>query len=365
MSRLPVARSAVVVAAIAAVAAVVVAAGVAAAPAGDPCFAPDPAAVAHRLGFSAGERPLALRAPDGGSLSARGCGSCHAEVYADWQTTRHRAAWDNAVFLDGLRREPLARCVHCHAPLVEQKREVGPLRGRPFSPSSSSSLVHEGVTCAVCHVRDGRVLTTRPVRPDAATPMHDVVIEPALKDPAFCASCHQFGFSGSDVLMQGTWSEWRAFADAGGQGTCQGCHMPGGRHLFRGAWDRDLLRDSLVVDVDRGADGLALVLRSRGVGHHFPTGDLFRHLTVEVSDVDRAGFDDDGAFVAVFRVGRTFGGEGLDKRVVEDTSLVPGEPRRVPLPPSTRRWRVRYHYAEARHERADVVAPVVIAAGSR
>ena len=341
----------------------VVAVGVAAAPAIAPSFAADPAAVASRLGFTAGERPLALRAPDDGSLSARGCGSCHADVYADWQTTRHRAAWDNAVFLDGLTREPLARCVHCHAPLVEQKREAGPLRGRTFAPSPSSSLLHEGVTCVVCHVRAGRVLTTRPVRPDATTPMHDVVVEPALKDPAFCASCHQFGFTGSDALMQGTWSEWRAFADAGGQGTCQSCHMPEGRHLFRGAWDHALLRDSLVVAVDRNADGTALVMHSRGVGHHFPTGDLFRHLTVEVSDVVRDGVDDDGAFVAVFRVGRTFGGEGLDKRVVADTSLVPGVPRRVPLPSSTKRWRIRYHYAEARHERAGVAAPVVLASG--
>jgi len=363
MSRLLLAVRVAVVAVVSAIAAAVVAA--APAPAASPTGLLDPATVAARLGFSAGERPLALRAPDGGSLSARSCGSCHTEVYADWQTTRHRAAWDNAVFLDGLAREPLARCVHCHAPLVEQKREAGPLRGRTFPPSSSSSLLHEGVTCAVCHVRGGRVLTTRPVQPDAATPMHDIVVEPALKDPAFCASCHQFGFTGSDALMQGTWSEWRAFADAGGQGTCQSCHMPGGRHLFRGAWDHELLRQSLVVDVDRGPDGVALVLHSRGVGHHFPTGDLFRHLTVEVSDVVRAGVDDDGAFVDVFRIGRTFGGAGLDKRVVEDTSLEPGVPRRVPLPSWTRRWRVRYHYAEARHERAGVVVPVVIAAGSR
>jgi hypothetical protein len=147
--------------------------------------------------------------------------------------------------------------------------------------------------------------------------------------------------------------------------------MPGGRHLFRGAWDHELLRQSLVVELDDGDDGVdgvdgpALVLRSRGVGHHFPTGDLFRHLTVEVSDVVRAGADDDGAFVDVFRIGRTFGGTGLDKRVVENTSLVPGRARRVPLPPSTKRWRIRYHYAEARHERDGVVAPVVIASGLR
>ena len=73
-----------VVVGVAGVIAGAIAAGVVvAAPAIAPSFAPDPAAVASRLGFTAGERPLALRAPDNGSLSARGCGSCHADVYAD------------------------------------------------------------------------------------------------------------------------------------------------------------------------------------------------------------------------------------------------------------------------------------------
>ena len=371
-------------------------AGVASVAAADDRATPDHAVadvadVARRLGFSSGERPLVVTAPNGGSLSARACGSCHRAVYDDWQTTRHRAAWDNAVFLDGLGREPLPRCVHCHAPLLEQKREAGPLRGRQFTqltrqpteistesepvppgptPTPAPGLLHEGVTCAVCHVRDGRVLTARNVAPDDGTPMHPITIEPALKDPAFCASCHQFGFSNSDALMQGTWSEWRAWSDVGGQGTCQSCHMPGGRHLFRGAWDQDLLRRSLQVTVTRGP---VLELRSVDVGHHFPTGDLFRHLTVEAaSNTGNDGNDgnddgddgDDGAFVDIARIGRVFGGTGLDKHVVEDTSLIPGVPRSIHLPPGSRRWRVRYHYAEARHEAAGVVAPVVIAAGT-
>ena len=310
--------------------------------------------VSRRLGFSAGDRPLVIQAPNQGSLSARACAACHQAVYDDWQTTRHRVAWDNVVFLDGLGREPLPRCVHCHAPLLEQQREVGPLRGRRFTSPSTTGLLHEGITCAVCHVRDGRVLTTRPVTPDAATPMHPITVDKALQDPAFCASCHQFGFSNSDVLMQGTWSEWRAFNAGGGQGTCQSCHMPGGRHLFRGAWDHDLLRRSLQVTVTTGR---VLELRSIDVGHHFPTGDLFRHLSVEVAG-------DDGAFVDVDRIGRVFGGVGVDKHVVEDTSLVPGVPRLVSVPPSSTRWRVRYHYAEARHEDAGVVDAVVIAEGT-
>ena len=104
--------------------------------------------------------------------------------------------------------------------------------------------------------------------------------------------------------------------------------MPGGRHLFRGAWDVELLRRSPHVDVvdgvglGDGVDGRALVLRSVDVGHHFPTGDLFRHLTVEVcadghiNDADADKNDD--AWRDVFRIGRVFAGQGPRKRVIAD-----------------------------------------------
>ncbi len=326
------------------------------------------AAVATRLGFSAGAAPLVVTAANGGSLSARACAACHADVAADFATTRHAAAWSNPVFQDGLRREPLQRCVHCHAPLVQQKLQAGPLgiaAPRPptttTSASIETSLLHEGVTCVVCHVRDGVVLVAGDVVRKDNTPMHPVRVEPALKDPALCASCHQFGFSDSDTLMQDTWGEWQRFAAGGGVGTCQSCHMPGGRHLFRGAWDVELLKRSLHVDVVDDGDRRALVLRSIDVGHHFPSGDLFRHLTVEVDD-RTADRDTDRGWRDVFRIGRVFAGQGLHKRVVEDTALQPGVSRRVALP-TKGPWRVRYHYAEARHERAGVVVPVVIASG--
>ncbi len=325
--------------------------------------------VATRLGFSAGAAPLVVTVANNGSLSARGCGSCHSAQYTDWSSTRHSVAWSNAVFVDGLKREPLPRCVHCHAPLLQQKVEAGPLgAGRPRPPSSSltaaaqaTSLLHEGVTCVVCHVRDGQVLVAGPVTRADNTPMHPVRIEPILKDSQFCASCHQFGFTDSNVLMQNTFGEWQAFAAGGGVGTCQSCHMPGGRHLFRGAWDVELLKKSLQVEVHEDVDSSVvgarvLVLRSVDVGHHFPTGDLFRHLTVEVADGD--------GWLELLRIGRTFAGFGHDKHVVSDTSLVPGVPVRVALPRgATSAWRVRYHYAEARHEAAGVVDAVVIAAG--
>ncbi len=313
------------------------------------------------FGFSSGARPVDAVAANGGSLSARGCAACHKDVVDDWGSSRHAVAFSNSVFLDGLRREPRARCVHCHAPLREQRDELGPIARAPTLAPTSTSLLHEGVTCAACHVRDGAVLVAKAVvRRDRDMPLHDVVVTPALRDPTFCASCHQFGFTNTSTQMQGTYDEWRRYADGGGAGTCQSCHMPGGRHLFRGAWDVDLLRRSLVVDVVALAGALTstqreVSLRSRDVGHSFPTGDLFRHLTLE------AQVDDNWIDVATF--GRSFGNEGRSKQLIADTSLQPGQAQTKTLPARSTAWRVRYHYALARHEDSGVVAPVVLAGG--
>jgi hypothetical protein len=127
--------------------------------------------------------------------------------------------------------------------------------------------------------------------------------------------------------------------------------MPGGRHLFRGASDHALLQRSLVVDVA----GLVLTVRSRGVGHSFPSGDLFRHMTVEALD--------DGAWVDVATFGRSFRVDGLVKSLDRDTSLQPDVPQSVSLPPSSSAWRIRYHYALARTEARGVATPVVVAEG--
>ena len=139
--------------------------------------------------------------------------------------------------------------------------------------------------------------------------------------------------------MQSTYSEWVAYRRAGGAETCQGCHMPQGRHVMSGAHDVELLRGALAVAVSDGA----LTVTSVGVGHSFPTGDVFRHLTVEVREDGGAP----GAWRVVARLGRRFDtrldGETLLARKVEtaDTSLRPGEARVVRLPAAAKSWRVR------------------------
>ena len=109
-----------------------------------------------------------------------------------------------------------------------------------------------------------------------------------------------------------------------------------------------------------GCGGARLTLASVGVGHGFPSGDLFRHLTVEVRP---AGDEREEAWRVIDRMGRTFetrldgsdpaGLQGRDRRY----RAGPGVPRVVRLPrtPGELVWRVRYHYGSERDEQRGLV----------
>jgi hypothetical protein len=188
----------------------------------------------------------------------------------------------------------------------------------------------------------------------------------ALREASFCAGCHEFLghdlVDGRTVLngekLQTTWSEWSAWrASGGGEATCQQCHMPGKAHTFRGAYDLEYLRGALALRVERERGRWVAVVESRGVGHAFPTGDVFRHLVLWADDT------------SVMRFGQTFalkmspetGGATLKRTA--NTSLQPAVPVRVPLPKGTRRVRVTYHYA--REEPSVELAAVPVRESSR
>lgn len=311
------------------------------------------AATSVQLGFSEGIHPLRIAAGEPG-LSASGCTVCHAKEGREWARSRHRYAYSNEIFLLGYTQEPSARCIGCHAPLVEQARELEDaqegLRGT-VAAVPPGALVHEGITCAVCHVRDGAVLTARPV----SGAMHAVTPLPELRDSRFCANCHQFRFTrrgkhGRSELgspMQTTYDEWQAYLEGGGSKTCQDCHMPGGSHAFLGAHDEETLQGALRMEVDECQSRVRVW--TVDVGHQLPTGDVFRRLTLDVrlrsGEVRR---------LAVF--GRRFAStEELGRHLVEDTSLHPGRTEEVEIPTDAASVHLRYHFLAEDSEDARVL----------
>lgn len=314
-------------------------------------------------GFSQGLAPLPLR----GAPTAAECGSCHEEEHAEWSSSRHRQAHTSPLYQAGLVAEPAAFCVNCHSPRPDQAAEVlpelaafaarDPSRHLPALASRPTPRAEDGVDCAACHWRDGEVLGTD----DLSWGPHRVRADSALTDGTLCMGCHEFSMPVftdgavqlTDTPMQSTWTEWAAWRDAGGQASCTDCHFPGGDHsVVHGAHDRDGLRDAIALDATWNAGEATFTLKSVGTGHALPTGDLFRHLTLEV---DQDGFTPIAWWGRRFET--TFDALGTPhKREVEDHRLQPDTPERVTaLLPVGTRWRLVWHDGNADDEARGLV----------
>jgi hypothetical protein len=256
------------------------------------------------------------------SLSAAACAGCHAEVHADWAASRHGHAWTNAIFQREYRDRPLEWCVHCHAPLREQLDQVR--RG-------GGPLADEGVNCATCHLRDGRMVS----RTHAPGSPHDTLARADFGGPAFCAGCHQFNFP---IIREETVTGYTAHPmqetvhqhDAGPYAArpCLDCHGAGqARHAFPGGHDASMIARAISLEACREAGALEVRLTNAGAGHNVPTGDVHRHLVL------RAWLPDAPERLAERVLGRRFepapdGG----KRTVADTTIPPRQTRALRFP---------------------------------
>jgi hypothetical protein len=166
--------------------------------------------------------------------------------------------------LDALSGPNMADCLSCHAPRAEVAD-----RWRDLGAGAADQLA--GVDCATCHVRAQLRLGPRDL---AITPHGAVQSLPLFRQAEFCAPCHQFDATGLSVNgkpLENTLEEWRASRYARAGTTCQTCHMPDGRHDFRGIHDPEMTRLGLGVDARRTAEGLAVRVGNRGAGHALPT----------------------------------------------------------------------------------------------
>lgn len=275
------------------------------------------------------ERPMDTRviSPALGTLRAEECGTCHQDAYQEWKTTIHARAWTDPYYqvdwvFDG--RQQL--CNNCHIPL-DRQQEVRVLGFRDRdkwepvlapNPDFDPVLQQEGVTCAGCHLREGKILGPRG-SPDAPHPVEK------FSDPnALCLRCHVVQGERWDTFYRlppcGTIAEIEA-----GQGRLEGrsgeysvrnpaaagcvqCHMPAvkspsgagsaasvvRRHTWRGGHDPETVRSALTASLsDSVASGggriAELMLTNTGAAHFLPTGTPDRHLTVRLRALDAGG----------------------------------------------------------------------------
>lgn len=253
-------------------------------------------------------------------LDAQGCATCHAAIAEEWSKSRHALAWTNSIFQREYSARPQAWCVNCHAPLATQQQDLAGARAA------------QGVDCATCHVRAGKLVSAR----RAPGSPHATVADASFGTPAFCADCHQFTFP---VLeggvaqamtrhpMQTTVASFRAGPFANERDGCMTCHGSKTNHAFPGAHDPGMREAALDVTWCKRDAALAIGVRNANAGHTVPTGDIHRHMYLRVwrSSAPEAMFQ------AFF--GRRF--ESADdggKRTVWDSTIAPGETKRFDVP---------------------------------
>lgn len=306
--------------------------------------------------FSSGARPIDTGDTPPAMLRAETCAPCHERQYAQWKRSRHAAAWTNGLFQRDYRQSRRAWCRNCHIPLAAQQRAWA---------AGDATLAEQGVNCAACHVRDGRIVA----RARGAGSPHDTAVDAAFGTAEFCAGCHQFAFPRFDggafagytsEPMQDTVAQFRR--NPRRPASCLACH--GGGHRFPGAHDPAMLRRALAFYVCRDGAAVRATVTNAGAGHNVPTGDVHRHVVV------RAWYSTAPERLRDAFFGRRFAlaGDGT-KTTIWDSTIPPGATRRWRIdpaalgPPATAREplnvELRYVYANREDIADEVGEPVV------
>ncbi|MBI3752605.1 MAG: hypothetical protein HY266_00980 [Deltaproteobacteria bacterium] len=233
------------------------------------------------------ERPIALQTHQNDfALYPEECGQCHKDQYTDWKDSLHSKSVGPGLMgqLNPFQDTQFAQsCYFCHAPMEEQTEMKGQkARGKGQeeyikNPSFDNKLKLSGVSCSVCHLREGKVYgPMRRVKGQGSRVRdnHDGFIEKDFFEKAeFCAACHQLdeGYELNGKLLVNTYREWKESIYGKNNVTCQNCHMPDRQHLWRGIHDRETVLLGIRIKSVRLEKGARLIITNSGVGHYFPT----------------------------------------------------------------------------------------------
>ena len=234
-------------------------------------------------------RPLASQGEPPGrwsaverSLAPADCGQCHSAQLTDWQTSRHAHSFSPGLVGQLLTLDPgaTAECMQCHAPLDEQRAAFETARGAGAAATADGpGIASAGNSCGGCHLRAYRHFGP-PQRGSAATgpsetdAPHGGVFRTALFEKGqYCGSCHQFAAETAvnGKPLENTVVEWEQSAQAAHGITCQSCHMPDRRHLWRGIHDPGMVASGLTPRFTVDAAHARFEIINTGVGHAFPT----------------------------------------------------------------------------------------------
>ena len=194
--------------------------------------------------------------PSANFTDGKNCGSCHAEIAAQWKTSTHAlASFTNPIYrvsVDKLREDrgtaPSRMCASCHDLALLTS---GAMDEQVIAADDPRS--HAGVSCTTCHsavhaTRDGNgSLTLRadevfPSSPEESTlEKHRArVASPVLRTAELCGTCHRSFLAAetgnpSAFFGMDDYGAWQHSAWAGSPAErpdhvatqdCRACHMP-------------------------------------------------------------------------------------------------------------------------------------------
>lgn len=220
-------------------------------------------------------RPAAAE-PAVAFTTSRSCRDCHAEVYAEWESSQHAGSWTNPAVRALSNDFANQDCIDCHAPRPVFVTGLG----QRVLPREARRV--EGVDCIACHelpevagpggtLVPGGVAGTVTNERAACRPVQTR----ELASVDFCAGCHDQ----HKTVQQWKESEWPARGM-----DCLACHMPfrggdssaGRDHVCKGGNDPELLRSAVELSAVPATDGWTVQVANVGAGHSFPTDERSR-----------------------------------------------------------------------------------------
>lgn len=279
-------------------------------------------------------------------LRPEACAQCHNEQFESWKGSLHAHAFSPGLAgqFPSMGYAEANSCLKCHAPLTEQKyrneNEVDLSLQllikykKGFDSNADIDAVklplrHSGVNCAACHVRRGKRFGPPP-KASAATghlkgDVHGgFMATRAFEASQFCTSCHQFpqSMAINGKPLENTFNEWKESDFSKKNISCQSCHMPGRKHLFKGIHDSEMVKKGLRFDLKQQQGAVQLSITSIWIGHAFPT-----YVTPKVV-VSAEAEDRTGKLLKQWQweiVREVYYANGWQER--RDTRLMPGERR--------------------------------------
>ncbi len=223
------------------------------------------------------------------SLEPKSCKACHATQFQDWSKSLHSHAMGPGIIgqlidMPATATKQHQACIRCHAPLQEQAVSLVTSL-LELSTDQQVNLHEQGLICAACHMR--KYQWYGPPHRNEQPPESEITkfphngwqSSPIFQSAKFCSACHQFKpeeYTLNGKLLENTYEEWKASRYPKEGKTCQTCHMPNRRHLWRGIHDPDMVKQGITIkniDFTQSYDTITakLSIKNTGTGHYFPT----------------------------------------------------------------------------------------------